>query len=118
VGPEGPEGREGPQGAEGAPGTGGFSKVVVITALGGGGEPADATCPKEAPLAISGGGAIDNKSGAPGEALEISAPLTGHELSEEGLQPNGWRVVSKAGKYTAYVICAVTGKPQETPEEK
>jgi hypothetical protein len=91
--------------------------VVVITAHGGGGEPADAVCPKEAPLAISGGGAIDNKSGAPGEALEISAPLTGHELSEEGLQPNGWRVVSKAGKYTAYVICAATGK-QETPEEK
>jgi hypothetical protein len=118
VGPEGPEGREGPQGEEGPAGTGGFSKVVVITAHGGGGEPADATCPKEAPLAISGGGAIDNKSGAPGEALEISAPLTGHELSEEGLQPNGWRVVSKAGKYTAYVICAVTGKPQETPEEK
>ncbi len=92
--------------------------MVVITAHGGGGEPADATCPKEAPLAISGGGAIEDKGGAPGEALEISAPLTDHELSEEGLQPNGWRVVSKAGKYTAYVICAVTGKPKETPEEE
>jgi hypothetical protein len=92
--------------------------VVVITAHGGGGEPADATCPKEAPLAISGGGAIDDKGGASGEALEISAPLTDHELSAEGLQPNGWRVVSKAGKYTAYVICAVTGKPKETPEEE
>lgn len=78
---------------------------MVVTASGKGGEPADASCPKEAPLAISGGGAGDGKGGA----LEVSAPITGHELSVEGQQPTGWRVESAAGVYTAYAICTKAG---------
>ncbi|MET0304675.1 MAG: hypothetical protein ABW196_00415 [Solirubrobacterales bacterium] len=89
--------------------------MVVVTALGGGGEIADARCPKEAPLAISGGGATDGKGGA----LEISAPITEGELSADGQQPSGWRVRSAAGSYTAYAICtAAGGKSVEPPEGK
>jgi len=90
---------------------------VVVTAAAEGGEPADANCPKEAPLAISGGGAGDGK----GAALEISAPLSGHGLVHEGQQPTGWRVKAAAGTYTAYAICAKAGGkevPEETEEEK
>lgn len=91
---------------------------MVVTASGKGGEPADASCPKEAPLAISGGGAGDGKGGA----LEISAPITGNELTVEGQQPSGWRVESAAGVYTAYAICAKSGGKEssepETEEEK
>jgi hypothetical protein len=84
-----------------------------VTAASEGGEPADASCPKEAPLAISGGGAGDGK----GAALEISAPINGHELVHEGEQPTGWRVKAAAGTYTAYAICAKAGA-EETEEEK
>lgn len=88
-----------------------------MTAASEGGEPADANCPMGAPLAISGGGAGDGK----GAALEISAPLTGHELTHEGEQPTGWRVKAAAGTYTAYAICAKAGGKEpveETEEEK
>lgn len=89
--------------------------MIVVTALGGGGEAADAHCPKEAPLAIAGGGATDGKGGE----LEISAPITDGELSVEGQQPTGWRVKSLAGSYTAYAICAGAGaKSVEAPEGK
>jgi len=89
--------------------------VVVVTAKGAGGEVADANCPKEAPLAISGGGAVDGKGGD----LEISAPITAGELSVDGQQPTGWRVKSAAGGYTAYAICTAAGeKPVEVPPEK
>jgi hypothetical protein len=90
--------------------------VVVVTALGGGGEAADARCPKEAPMAIGGGGATDGKGGG----LEISAPITEGELSVDGQKPTGWRVRSPAESYTAYAICAGSagGKPVEAPEGK
>lgn len=88
--------------------------MVLVTALGGGGEAADARCPKEAPLAISGGGAADGKGGE----LEISAPITEGELSVDGQQPTGWRVKSTAASYTAYAICTAAGKSVEVPEEK
>jgi hypothetical protein len=85
----------------------------VVTALGGSGEVADARCPKEAPLAIGGGGATDGKGGE----LEVSAPITEGELSVDGQQPTGWRVKSLAGSYTAYAICAAgDAKPVEAPE--
>jgi hypothetical protein len=116
-GPQGEPGPEGERGPEGPPGSGGFSGVVVVTAASEGGEPADANCPKEAPLAISGGGAGDGK----GAALEISAPISGHELVHEGEQPTGWRVKAAAGTYTAYAICAKSGGKEgveETEEEK
>lgn len=88
-----------------------------MTASAEGGEPADASCPKEAPLAISGGGSGDGK----GAALEISAPISGHELTHEGEQPSGWRVKAAAGTYVAYAICAKAGGKEaveETEEEK
>jgi hypothetical protein len=89
--------------------------VVVVTAKGGGGEIADANCPKGAPLAIAGGGAVDGKGGD----LEVSAPITAGELSVDGQQPTGWRVKSAAGGYTAYAICTAAGeKPGEVPPEK
>jgi hypothetical protein len=87
----------------------------VITASAGEGEPADAICPKEAPLAIGGGGSVDDKGGL----LEISAPLTKGHLSGDGQKPSGWRVRSNAARYTAYAICTGTGtvKPPEGEEE-
>jgi hypothetical protein len=90
--------------------------VVVVTAVGADGEFADARCPKETPLAIAGGGAVDGKGGQ----LEISAPLTAEELSVDGEQPTGWRVRSAVGSYTAYAICTAStgGKPVEVPEGK
>lgn len=85
--------------------------MKVVTAHGEAGEFADASCPKEAPLAIAGGGAADGKGGA----LEISAPITKGELSTEGQQPTGWRVKAEGGTYTAYAICIrISGK--EEPE--
>jgi hypothetical protein len=77
----------------------------VITAHAEGGEVADATCPKEAPLAIGGGSVIDGKGGT----LVISAPITGHELSTDGQQPTGWRVQASSGVYSAYAICTKAG---------
>jgi Collagen triple helix repeat (20 copies) len=119
-GPQGPQGDPGPQGEPGAPGEpgpqgpSGFAKVVVVTAAGANDEVADANCPKEMPLAIAGGGAVDGKGGD----LEISAPITEGELSVDGQQPTGWRVKS-AGGYTAYAICTATGgKPVEALPEK
>jgi hypothetical protein len=89
--------------------------VVVVTAAGANGEVADANCPKEMPLAITGGGAVDGKGGN----LEISAPITEGELSVDGQQPTGWRVKSAAGGYTAYAICtAAGGKSVEVLPEK
>lgn len=89
--------------------------MVVVTAKGVSGEVADASCPKEAPLGIAGGGAVDSKGGD----LEISAPITAGELSVDGQQPTGWRVKSAAGGYTAYAICtAAGGKSVEGPPEK
>lgn len=101
-GSEGPAGPQGEPGPEGPAGSGGINAVVVVTASGEGGEPADAHCPKEAPLAISGGGSTDGK----GATLEISAPITKRELTSEGQQPDGWRVKATAGTYIAYAICA------------
>jgi hypothetical protein len=86
----------------------------VITAHGGEGELADASCPKEAPLAIGGGGSVDDGKGG---ALEISAPITKGVLSANGQKPTGWRVKSAAGKYTAYVICARVGGEEESESE-
>jgi hypothetical protein len=105
-GPQGPEGERGPageRGPEGPAATSSVAAVVVVTAQGAEGKPADATCPKQAPAAISGGGATDGKGGM----LEISAPTSEGELSGEGEQPTGWRVVSATGSYTGYAICAV-----------
>jgi hypothetical protein len=116
AGPEGQQGPEGPQGPEGeeGPAGAGIKVVVVITARGGAGEPADAICPKGAPLAISGGGAVEDKGGT----LDVSAPLSHHELASEGHRPDGWRVISAADRYTAYAICtSVAGKGEEAPEE-
>jgi hypothetical protein len=86
---------------------------VVVTAVSEGGEPADALCPKQVPLAIGGGGSGDGK----GTAIEISAPITKHQLSVAGQRPDGWRVKSAAGSYTAYAICTAPGKV-ESPEEE
>ena len=123
-GPEGPEGPHGPAGEqgpigetgpEGPPGAGGIGNVLVVTAHGAGGEPADATCPKEAPLAIGGGGSAEK-----GGLLEISAPTTKGKLSGDGQKPNGWRVRSETGSYTAYAICTGTGasEPSEGDEKE
>jgi hypothetical protein len=89
--------------------------VLVITAHGAGGEPADASCPKEAPLAIGGGGAAEK-----GGLLEISAPLSKGKLSGDGEMPNGWRVRSETGSYTAYAICtgAAGTEPSEAEEKE
>jgi hypothetical protein len=88
--------------------------VVVITAQGEGGEPADAECPKEAPLASGGGGATDGK----GAMLEISAPITDGKLTSAGRQPSGWRVQSAAGSYTAYAICIAAGRESAESEKE
>ncbi len=114
-GPQGPAGPEGERGPEGPPGAGGIGSVLVVTAHGGGGEPVDANCPKEAPTAIGGGGSAEK-----GGLLEISAPITEHELSVDGQQPTGWRVRSEAGIYTAYAICTGTGsvKPSAGGEKE
>jgi hypothetical protein len=90
--------------------------VLVVTARGGKGELADANCPKQAPRAIGGGGSVEDKGGA----LEISAPITEGELSEDGQTPTGWRVQSSADRYTAYAICTDTGptEPLEGPEKE
>jgi hypothetical protein len=90
---------------------GGIGAVLVVTADGGKGEPADAICPPQAPLAIGGGGSVSDRGGL----LEISAPLTKGQLSGDGQAPGGWRVRSEAGHYTAYVIC--TGGAVEPTEE-
>jgi hypothetical protein len=89
--------------------------VLVVTASGSEAEPADAICPKEAPLAIGGGGSVADKGGL----LEISAPLTKGHLSSDGQKPNGWRVRSGSAHYTAYAICTGSGavKPPEGEEE-
>jgi hypothetical protein len=108
----GPEGQPGP---EGPPGKGGLNTVRVITARGGEGEPADANCPKETPVAIGGGGSVEDKGGA----LGISAPITGHELSADGQQPTGWRVLAGGPSYTAYAICtSASGKVTEQEEKE
>jgi hypothetical protein len=86
----------------------------VITAHGGEGEPADAVCPKEAPIAIGGGGSIEDKGGL----LEVSAPLSKGHLSADGQRPSGWRVRSMAGHYTAYAICTGAGHASEGPEKE
>ncbi len=95
----------GEPGPEGPAGTGGIAKVIVVTAHGGEGAPADATCPKELPLAIAGGSALDDKGGV----VSISAPITEHELSKDGQQPDGWRTKASAGSYTGYAICTGSG---------
>ncbi len=108
AGPEGergPQGEAGPEGPEGPQGTSGIGAVLVVTAHGGEGEFADARCPKEAPLAISGGGATEGKGGV----LEISAPITDGERSGDGQAPSGWRVKATSGAYTSYAICAKAG---------
>jgi hypothetical protein len=110
AGPEGPQGPQGEAGPEGPSGPSGLSAVVVVTAQGEAGEPADAECPKEAPVATGGGGAGDGK----GTMLEISAPITDGKLTTAGRQPNGWRVKSATGAYTAYAIC--TGAVKESAE--
>jgi hypothetical protein len=122
VGPKGPQGSAGEQGPigetgpEGPPGVGGIGGVLVVTAHGGEGEPADAICPKVAPLAIGGGGSVEDKGGL----LEISAPVTKGHLSGDGQKPNGWRVRSGSAHYTAYAICTGAGsiKPPEGEEEE
>lgn len=78
---------------------------MVVTAAGADGEPADAKCPKEKPLAIGGGGSAEDKGGV----LQISAPITKGALSAEGQKPTGWRVRAEAGRYTAYAICTSPG---------
>jgi hypothetical protein len=88
--------------------------VFVITAHGGEAEPADATCPKEAPLAIAGGSALDDKGGV----ILISAPITEHELSKDGQQPDGWRTKASAGSYTGYAVCTRTGAEEVAEEEE
>ena len=88
--------------------------MIVVTAQGEGGEPADAECPKEAPVATGGGGAGDGK----GTMLEISAPITDGKLSSEGRKPNGWRVKSASGSYTAYAICSGAGKESAEAEKE
>ncbi len=122
VGPEGPQGPAGPEGEqgpvgetgpEGPPGVGGIGAVLVVTAQGGEGELADARCPKQAPLAIGGGGSVEDKGGL----LEISAPITEGELSGDGQQPTGWRVRSGSAQYTAYAICTAA-TPAETEEKE
>jgi hypothetical protein len=85
--------------------------VLVVTAEGGEGEPADATCPKQAPHAIGGGGSADK-----GGLLEVSAPIAKGKLAADGQVPTGWRVRANAGHYTSYAICAGT-KPSEEPTE-
>jgi hypothetical protein len=119
TGPEGPAGEPGPvgeAGPEGPAGASGIGSVLVVTASAGEGEPADAICPKEAPLAIGGGGSVEDKGGL----LEISAPLTKGHLSSDGQKPNGWRVRSSAAHYTAYAICTGAGsvKPPAGEEEE
>ncbi len=89
----------------------------MITAHSGGGEFADATCPKGMPLAIAGGSVIDDKGGT----VLISAPITKGELSTDGQQPTGWRVRAGSGAYTSYAICTKAGvkeSPEEEGEEK
>jgi hypothetical protein len=88
--------------------------VVVVTAHGEAGELADANCPKEAPLAVAGGGATDGKGGA----LEVSAPITKGQLSSEGQEPTGWRLKAAGGLYTAYAICLQAGAKEEVEEEE
>jgi hypothetical protein len=83
----------------------------VVTAQGGKGEPADATCPKQAPQAIGGGGSTDK-----GSLLEVSAPIAKGQLASDGQTPTGWRVESSGGQYTSYAICTGT-KPSEEPTE-
>ncbi len=85
-----------------------------MTARGADGEPADANCPKELPLAIAGGGSMDEKSGP----LEISAPITKGALSSDGQQPTGWRVRSLSGRYTSYAICSGGGAKESGEEEE
>jgi hypothetical protein len=87
--------------------------VVVITAHAEAGEVADANCPKGTPLAISGGSVIDEKGGT----VLISAPITEHDLSKDGRQPDGWRVRASSGAYTAYAICTRAGAKEELEEE-
>jgi hypothetical protein len=90
--------------------------VLVVTAQAGEGEFADATCPRQAPLAIGGGGSADK-----GGLLEISAPITKDQLSAKGQRPTGWRVRSEASRYTAYAICTsvtATELPEEETEEE
>ena len=116
VGPQGPAGEQGPigeTGPEGPAGVGGIGAVLVITAEGGEGEFADARCPKQAPLAIGGGGSADK-----GGLLEISAPITDHELSGDGQQPTGWRVRSNSSDYTAYAICTGAAPESTADPEK
>lgn len=118
-GPAGPKGEQGPigeTGPEGPPGVGGIGTVLVVTAHGGEGELADAHCPKEAPVAIGGGGSVEDKGGL----LEISAPITKGGLSSDGQKPTGWRVRSGSAHYTAYAICTGAGssKPAEGPEKE
>jgi len=88
--------------------------VIVVTAHGGEGEPADATCPKQAPLAIAGGSALDDKGGV----IVVSAPITEHELSKDGRQPDGWRTMASAGIYTGYAICTRSGGKEVVEEEE
>jgi hypothetical protein len=86
----------------------------VATAHGAEGEPADALCPKEAPIAIGGGGSIEDKGGL----LEVSAPLSKGHLSADGQRPNGWRVRLDTGLYTAYAICTGNAPTSEDPEKE
>ncbi len=113
AGPEGPQGPIGETGPEGPPGAGGIGAVIVITAHAAAGEPADAVCPKEASLAIGGGGSAEK-----GGLLEISAPLSAGKLSGDGQKPTGWRVVSGAGSYTAYAICTGVAKTEASEGEE
>ena len=89
--------------------------MLVVTAHGAGDEAADASCPKEAPLAIGGGGSAEK-----GGLLEISAPTTKGKLSGDGEKPSGWRVRSETGSYTAYAICtgAAAAEPSEAEEKE
>jgi hypothetical protein len=86
---------------------------LVVTAHAAAGESADANCPKEAPLAIGGGGSAEK-----GGLLEISAPITKGKLSGDGQAPNGWRVRSETGSYTAYAICTGVGATEPSEEEE
>ena len=85
----------------------------MIVAHGADGEPADANCPESFPIAVSGGGSIDDSKGG---ALQVSAPITKGKLSANGQRPSGWRVSSALGVYTAYAVCSGSGKGEDESE--
>jgi hypothetical protein len=91
TGSQGAQGPKGDSGPQGAPGLNGVAAVTVVTATVGGNNPADVSCPVDAPIATGGGGNAPSMS-------QNQPKLTNGKAT-------GWHVDGSNGSKTVWALC-------------